>query len=336
MYKRLYEVAEEQQVDFVKSDYSSFCVENGENVIINYEYNAADYEYYGKVFSAKEIPAILYQNGVSIWTGLYKRDFILKNKIYLNESEGASFQDTGFSVLTHVLAERMYYLKESFYRYRTDNANSSVKSQKKYKVIADECRWIDNQLKEHNVCDIEILKSVMIKKIIAYHWNFDRLDQEMSEKFCEYIHEELMETYVNKGFDKVMPEYIRERFEQMFYNLGSEFVQKNVIDRIDTLLKNNKVYLVSAGRLGKKVAEYDVSKNINAIKGIFDNNVTEICVLGETRPVKKVKDIEVNNEYLYLIANKVHTSDLKRQLEDMGICKIEVCDYFPIERIEKC
>ena len=62
MYERLLEVIQEQDVDFVKSDYSSFYVKNGKNVIFEYNVGAADQAYYNVVFNVSEKPNIVYQN----------------------------------------------------------------------------------------------------------------------------------------------------------------------------------------------------------------------------------------------------------------------------------
>ncbi len=196
MLERLYFAALENQVDFVKSDHMRFGVENGKNVLQQYVKDAYRPYFYGRVFSAKERPEILCLSNPAIWSGLYKKEFLIKNQIFMHESEGASFQDAGFSVLTHVLAESIYYLNQSYYRYRVDNENSSVKSQYKYKAVVEECNWIDEQLKQRKVNDLAILNAVKIRKINTYYWNFERLNAEWRKRFCDEIHKELVENFV--------------------------------------------------------------------------------------------------------------------------------------------
>ena len=225
MYERLHEVICENNVDFVKSDYSSFYVKNGKNFIFEYNVGAAANEYYNVAFNVAQKPNILYQNTVAIWTGLYKASFIKNNEIVLNESPGASFQDTGFSVITHLRAKSMYYINESFYRYRTDNAGSSVKSKSKNLVIADEWKFIDKEIEKTKEIAPEVLLAARIKKIVAYQWNYERLDYEGALEFAKSVHEELQKQYIEKGIYNKMPEYIQKRFEQV-YNL--EEMQKKV------------------------------------------------------------------------------------------------------------
>lgn len=333
MLERLQSIIEEQKVDFVKSDYSSFYVENGKNVIKDYEYNAADEKYYEKSFSTKEKPEILYQNAVSIWSGLYKKDFILSNEIFLNESEGASFQDTGFSVLTHVLANKIYYVKESYYRYRIDNSNSSVKSQKKCNTIADESRWIDLQIYKRGIVNHEILNAVKIKKIISYHWNYERLEPKIRAEFCDYVHEELLNEYIDSAIIHELPQYIKSRFDELIF--GGELYQFNQkkINEIDKILRNNVVTLVGAGRLGKKILEYDKENGIDGISEVCDNFVDEISIFNEKVQVLNVNDISKKATNLYVIANKNSAFELERQLQEKGISSIYICKSFPIEKM---
>jgi len=216
MYERLLEVIQEQDVDFVKSDYSSFYVEKGKNIIFERNHGAADPAYYNVAFNVSEKPNILYQNSVAIWSGLYKKSFIDKNKITVNETPGASFQDTGFSVLTHLFAEKMYYIPETFYRYRTDNAGSSVKSKSKNLIIADEWKFIDGEIERVTNLTPEALLGARIKKIVAYQWNYERLDYEGSLEFAQYVHEELQKQYMDTGLYEKMPEYMKKRFDQVY------------------------------------------------------------------------------------------------------------------------
>lgn len=217
MYQTLLFYAEKYGVDFVKSDYSSFYVENGVKQIFRSDLSAADISIYGKVFNCSEYPDLLYHNAVSIWTGLYRKDFILQKGIFLHESEGASFQDTGFSIFSHIFADKIYYLNKSFYRYRTDNIKSSVKSQEKNKLIADESRWIDCQVEKSKLGNSEIQFALRMKKIVSYHWNFDRLSRDAALDFADYVHEELENQYIRTGIVNQMPKSIRMCFEKIYH-----------------------------------------------------------------------------------------------------------------------
>lgn len=63
---------------------------------------------------------------VRIWAGIYRRAFIADNGIRMNETPGASFQDTGFYLRCFYHAKRVMFVREPFYDWRQDNVNSSI------------------------------------------------------------------------------------------------------------------------------------------------------------------------------------------------------------------
>lgn len=195
MLENLYRTVIEYQVDFVKSDHTGFCVEQGQNIFQKHISDGYRPYFYGQVFSIKKYPEIICLSNPAIWTGLYRKDFLLKNNIFLHESEGASYQDAGFSVLTHIMAERIFYLNQSYYRYRLDNQNSSVKSQNKYRAVVEECSWIEEQLRKRGVDQLEIWDAVRIRKINTYFWNYERLNSEGRKLFCKEIQQELEDNF---------------------------------------------------------------------------------------------------------------------------------------------
>lgn len=164
-----------EAVDFVKCDYCEFYVNKGVN--IQYRYQMATFEYlYNKKINVREYPELLYRNSIGIWSCIYKKSFLDKNKINMNESGGASFQDLGFATLTHVFAENCYYVNKGFYYYRIDNINSSVKSNSKIGEIIGECEWIENRLQDVLQTNNILNDAWQKKKLISYLWNYSRLD----------------------------------------------------------------------------------------------------------------------------------------------------------------
>lgn len=335
MYKRLLEVIEENDADFVKSDHSSFYVENGENIIFEYMTNSSDKELYGRCSNCSANPSILYKTGISIWTGLYKKAFLLENEICMNESEGASFQDAGFSILTHVYGKRIFYLNESFYRYRTDNANSSVKSQKKYRTIADEWNWIDNQLKNRGMNNRDIWVALGARKMMNYEWNEKRLDEDTSKEFLKSINKELVEQYLLTSMAEDMP----ERFYNIFtsiYEKGALLVQtQEVLD----ILKNGRVILIGVGEQGQKILSYDFANRYFGIQKIYDLTEGIVETEGFYINVGAVSSQIAIKDHIYLIADDgdEHGKQLIEKVQLAGIDseKIYVCSHFNIPEFDK-
>lgn len=309
MYEYLYDCIQKYNVDFVKSDYSCFINENQQNKIVDYINNLGDLSLYGKVLNCSVCPDILYSKGVSIWTGLYSLSFLRQKNIKLHESEGASFQDTGFGIFTHVFARKFYYIQKSFYRYRIDNPNSSVKSNKKYNLIKYEMEFVSKELEKYNVKNIDILNAVKIDKLRTYYWNYNRLEKNTAEKFLEEIHEEVYEDFFTSG---------------LYFRLSENFIdildillnrRKNLEDN----LSNSEIILVSAGKLGKKMLSYAKTKGFNSIKYVMDNNAKEIIVDGINIKVNSIQ--KMDGKYIYLIMNAKNSEVLYNQLLDIGISK---------------
>lgn len=146
MYGRLFRCARERDCDYVKSDYDAFRTqEGGERLFIPRRIFSGD-GLYDRVITPKEHPETATGDWY-LWNGIYRREFLLRNGIRLSETTGAAFQDIGFLFWTSVYAGRALYLKDSFYRYRTDREGASsgsgrglVYSCREFRKICDEVR----------------------------------------------------------------------------------------------------------------------------------------------------------------------------------------------------
>lgn len=121
MYEKLYKLAKENDADIVKSSFMEFK----ENETPNKAHWSRDYKMpEGKVFTLKEFPQFLYFHP-SIWSCIYKREFLNKNKIRFKEAKGAGWVDNPFQVETLICAKKLCYTDEAFYNYRLSNPTSS-------------------------------------------------------------------------------------------------------------------------------------------------------------------------------------------------------------------
>lgn len=111
----------------------------------------------------------------AIWSGLYKKSFLSENGIEFLPTPGASFQDTSFNFKVFASAKRAYLTKSAYLHYRTDNANSSVKSQKKVFCICDEYAEIWRFAHERNLDQHSLGKLIPFIQYGGYRWNLDRL-----------------------------------------------------------------------------------------------------------------------------------------------------------------
>lgn len=89
----------------------------------------------------------------SIWAGLYKRDFLEKNKIRMIETKGASYQDCVFKFMIYSLTDKVIVIPNSVYNYRVMTSNSSSKSSKNWDALFINYEYIKKFLKSHKKFD---------------------------------------------------------------------------------------------------------------------------------------------------------------------------------------
>lgn len=126
----------------------------------------------------------------TIWSAIYKKDFIRENNIRFNETPGASFQDASFNFKVWALAKRVKLLEECFLHYRQDNENSSVNSSGKVFCVCDEYHEMERFLNEHPELKgrLDIVKNAL--KYNTYIWNYERLNEEKAREFLLVASEE--------------------------------------------------------------------------------------------------------------------------------------------------
>ena len=132
MYERMFEAAEQNEIDFVKSDFDMFIGGKDSRLFLNYAVlSSRGKSIYEKVISPADYPEFI-KRDVNIWNGIYNREFILINQVSFSATKGASFQDLGFVIKSFVSAKKIMYLQNPSYFYRKDNANASVYNRSKH------------------------------------------------------------------------------------------------------------------------------------------------------------------------------------------------------------
>ena len=127
----------------------------------------------------------------TIWSAIYKNEFIKENKIRFSETPGASFQDASFNFKVWAVAKRALLLKDCFLHYRQDNENSSVKSDSKVFCVCDEYLEMEAFLKERNLLKTDLVQVKNALKLDTYIWNYERLCEEKAREFILAVSPEL-------------------------------------------------------------------------------------------------------------------------------------------------
>ena len=118
MYEELYKIAKEHNSDIVKSCFYDNLQCDRLKRVKKVKWN--DYIPEDKSFTIKEYPYFLYYHP-SIWTCIYKKEFLDKHNIRFVEAPGAGWTDNPFQVQTMCLAERINYTSNAYYYWRRLN-----------------------------------------------------------------------------------------------------------------------------------------------------------------------------------------------------------------------
>lgn len=203
MYASLYAAAEESQAEIVLNDYQAFWDETksaplgaGDRVsggggtrqlLKKSVARPAQYNRLIEPGSEQEV----FDNDMSIWTGIYRRDFLLESGIRQQETEGAAYQDQGFWFQCFACAKRILYLQdaEAGYRYRLDNPGSSIHSKRLTYAICEEYAFIREQLQKRGLWE-KYRATYKRLQFNRYLWNYLRLGEPEQLAFLQRFQQE--------------------------------------------------------------------------------------------------------------------------------------------------
>lgn len=179
-FKTMYQVAVKNRADVVKCNYYR-CQSSSKTslTLIDPVTEISDQE----VISPKTYRAV-FRFAPAIWSAIYRRRFLLDNKINFLPTPGASYQDLSFSFKVWTLAQKVILLPDAFVHYRIDNANSSVNNPGKVNCVVDEYNEIETFLCERGIFS-DFGETMNAAKFRNYHWNFQRLDRKLAKDFYQ-------------------------------------------------------------------------------------------------------------------------------------------------------
>ena len=185
-YEKMYEAAKKYDAQVVKSDFFLFW---SEPQIVDIRFNWVD-----KVLAGHINPQIerdVFFRKPSIWSAIYKRSFLENNNIRFLETPGASYQDAGFNFKVWASCDNAVLLDEAFLHYRQDNEASSVNSPGKVFCVCDEYSEMHEYLNTHWI-DRSYLRGILARmRFDTYEWNYDRLNDELKERFFPKMLEDI-------------------------------------------------------------------------------------------------------------------------------------------------
>lgn len=211
MYEKLFKAAEKFSADVTKGNFYEYYTSTGEKKLNEY----LQYVEYDCDMAHQEWLLLL---GPTIWCGLYRREFLIENKIWLLPTLGASYQDTSFAFKVMYVADSVTFIKDALLNYRCDNSDSSVKSTKKVYCIYDEIEEAKRFLFEQPDYqkDLPIFTRM---KFLRYKWNLDRLEGNAKKEWRRFMQKEFYEDN-QKGY----------LHKELWFDWDWEFIQSMISD----------------------------------------------------------------------------------------------------------
>lgn len=334
MYKELYQAAQDHNCDYVKSDYYFYWTQtNGERFFIKKKMFQED-SLYDNVVDPIQYPQI-FSGDWYLWNGIYKRTFILQNRICFHETLGAVFQDIGFLHRTGICAKRALYLKEPFYRYCIDREGSSSNSGKALEYACQEFRKLVEEERD-NITDRDTLRALYIRMARSFLYSYPELDWEDKDE----TREGHLLSYI--WFRKQLGWAIRNHL------ISRELIHDGIWDRLCALLVSEQYYYDHiksrnhdlVRQLGEKqqhpivvfgcghygfLAYKWLKKRHYSVIAFMDNNQELWGKIINGIMIRSPEDIaSLGNNVKFCIANALYSRDIRKQILKKGIAAEQV------------
>ncbi len=258
MFEKLYNQAKANDLDILKSDFVKYWGDTNQCV----KAGIIDKDWCDKVFTTDEYKEAL--NIIpSIWSAIYRKEFIQTYNIRFSETAGASYQDTGWHYKTMLVAKRIMLTNEAYLYYRQDNPNSSVKSTAKAYAVCKEFESIVDFMKSNNCTkNLEYVYSIMFR---SYRHNLLRLDEALVDEFIQYYS------------DKFKQIYKTENLGDLFFSRCKKKELLLLINNPKQYYKKYKQYLMKEKirRFRKKLLSINISKQRVSIT-LFGREIVRI------------------------------------------------------------
>ena len=255
MFEDLYKLAKEYDADIVKGDWYNYWSKNKFARKNNRISSAKTL----KLTNSKQDKSLLRINP-SVWSAIYKKEFLNKYNIRFLETPGASYQDLAFSFKVFALAEKVILTDKAYLYYRQDNMNSSVKSKTKVYCVCDEYEEIDRFLEEYPDLKFEFKVQEEINRYNGYVSSVLRIDDSVKPEFVKVFSDHFKEEY-NTGL------------------LGNEFFKKINKNEFMTLINNPEKYIKVLKSIEKRRKFNQFRKNILSIH--FRNGKLNLTLFGK-------------------------------------------------------
>ncbi len=339
MYKELYEVAEKNNVQYVKAGFDQFV--ESETGVSWYQYcgcGIRNKEWMEQIIAPKELPELAVQD-YYLWSGIYKSDFVKQFK--LSETPGASFQDIGFifQVLSH--AERTIYLDKKVYYYRQTRGNSSF-NRKSFQYLITEYGQLGKSLATMNERWQTAYYMRMFRQTVG---RFQRMaisgiywkeTEPEIEILIGKLHSALLNNFFSiHDFDeenKMLWDMLIDAPKRVydFYNIGIEPLKRK-FGEIKSKIGEDKVVIMGCAKAGQFLQVVLENHWSDSVVAMCDNNsalwntqIQNMTVISPQEAVAKHPDAK------YITTSKRYAEQMKQQLIELGVSAEQIAEIQPI------
>lgn len=268
MVEKLYAVMESQNVDIAKADF--YQIKNDDTLEQFHNFTEL---VTNQPFCPREAIRI-FRIHPSIWTSMYRKQFLIDKDIWFSETPGASYQDISFSFKALINAKQIVCLEEALMCYRVSNLDSSINNPKKIWCVCDEIKEIEQYVTAHFKSEESIIWLLIDWiRYRNYLWNYEKLP---------YVYKYAFLIKMNQEFQKVSDEILEldlwlpaEQcfFKSIKYEMQDFFEEKKELDeRVKWFSNKNEIieyfgfckllesydhlYIYGAGIIGNQVYDY--------------------------------------------------------------------------------
>ncbi len=210
MYEDLYKIARENDADIVKSEF-----------IKNYDledYKELKSQNWSKLynlpkgpFKITECPYFLALHP-SIWTCIYKNEFLKRHNIKFIEAPGAGWTDNPFQVQTMCLAQKICFTNKEYYYWRVLD-RTDAQALKNYTLPFVRSEEIHEWLRKENITDSNIL-AALYERELSYISIVLSMEEISDIKDCK---QKIKQLCNNMDFKTVFTsKYVRFRNKKIF------------------------------------------------------------------------------------------------------------------------
>ena len=248
MFEKLYSEAEKHKLDIVKSGfYYYYSVPKESNISAPVLTKGMPHGVFcptEKLSLKKQISVFNFKP--TIWSAIYRNDFIKENHIRFNETAGASYQDLAFTFKVFALAKRVKFIPSCLLHYRQDNESSSINSKNKTYCVCDEYAEISRFIRTIGGNEnLEIIRNRMM--FDTYVWNYNRLSEPLASEFIFTASEDLKKD-MEIGFCKrsAYPWYKWDTLLSII-NAPKEYHEERVLAKIGQKPQGKKQNVFASG-----------------------------------------------------------------------------------------